>query len=136
MIRQFICNNINGVSLGVKEESLNWIINVTDVVAGECVSVTLPKASYQLKNILETYAHTDTMVGYSVVDEGQVFVIEYDSEVGMTKILLENRQGDSIFNYLTTVQLNTLIEFTRHAISKYNVTDDSFYLNVYTTGLE
>lgn len=136
MIRQFICNNINGVSLGVKEESLNWIINITDVVAGECVSITLPKATYNLKNILEAYAHTATMVGYSVVDEGQVFVIEYDSEVGMTKVLLEDRQGNSIFNCLTRVQLNTLIEFTRHAISNYNVADDSFYLNVYTTGLE
>lgn len=134
MVREFNCSNVNGYTIVVREESLKNIIVIYDVVSGHFVHMDLDKGSVNLKNVLEYFAHNHLNIDYSLAHEGQVLTLEYDKSIKSTKLIVEDRKGNSMYMKLTPIQFNTLVEFTRHAISAFNTSDNSFYLNVYTQG--
>lgn len=131
MSRNFVCNNVNGLSLRVREETLEWFISISDVVSGHCITVSIDKASFHFKDALTTFVDNSVEIDYSFFHEGQMLLLEYQKDIRMTKLTIEDRYSNSMYFNLTHTQMNILLDFVRYAKSDYLHVDDSFYLNIY-----
>lgn len=129
--RNCVISNINGISLCVREDIFNWVLTISDICTGVFVSITLDKKGVCLRKVLENFYQISAYSDYGLVHNGNMLELEFWGELNMTKITVEDNNGTSGSILITSVQFNTLLEFTRHAISDYVHADDSFYLYIY-----